>query len=203
MVKPCASAIAAIPGKPTPSPTTAAAPAPMKTNEKVPMNSARSLGAIRLDIVDSTEEVDRSTRTGLRQEQFCKGWPAARGGAAAGQRSERASLRGDRLRREVDAQRLRDAGAVFGIRLRAVRDVTLFNFDARVTHGADSILEEKLLLLGGHLPEQDAGLLVVIIIDAMIPISRITMNRQRRLDQCLVPVHPRTLAVWPVVRRRA
>src|SRR4051812_48295579 len=73
MVKPCASAIAAIPGKPTPSPSTAAAPAPMKTNEKVPMNSARSLGAIRLDIVDSTEEVDRSTRTGLRQEQFVRG----------------------------------------------------------------------------------------------------------------------------------
>src|SRR3954466_14769624 len=129
MVKPCASAIAAIPGKPTPSPSTAAAPAPMKTNEKVPMNSARSLGAIRLDIVDSTEEVDRSTRTGLRQEQFCKGWPTARGGAAAGQRSERASLRGDRLRHKVDPERLRDAGAVFGIGPVAVDDLPRDDLD--------------------------------------------------------------------------
>jgi len=32
---------------------------------KVPMNSARSLGAIRLDIVDSRDEIDRSA--GLRQ----------------------------------------------------------------------------------------------------------------------------------------
>src|ERR1700704_5308940 len=50
MVKPWAKAIAAIPGRPTPSPTTAAAPAPMNTNAKVPMNSARSLGARELDI---------------------------------------------------------------------------------------------------------------------------------------------------------
>ena len=36
-------AIADIPLRPTPVPTTAAAPAPMNTNAKVPMNSARSL----------------------------------------------------------------------------------------------------------------------------------------------------------------
>src|SRR5580693_9482249 len=71
MVKPWAKAIAAIPGRPTPSPTTAAAPAPMNTKAKVPMNSARSLGAILVDIVYLQREV-RSCRsggtTGLRLE---------------------------------------------------------------------------------------------------------------------------------------
>src|ERR1700749_3679960 len=51
IVKPWATPIAAMPGRPTPSPTTAAAPAPMNTSEKVPTNSARSLDAIRLDNV--------------------------------------------------------------------------------------------------------------------------------------------------------
>jgi hypothetical protein len=75
-------------------------------------------------------------------------------------------LSGDRLRREIDAQRLRDACAVGGIGLGAVGDMTLFDFDARVTHSAGSVLEQQPLLLGAHLPEQDAGLLVVIISDA-------------------------------------
>jgi len=52
IVKPWAKAIAVMPGKPTPSPTTAEAPAPMNTKAKVPISSARSLGAIRLDIAD-------------------------------------------------------------------------------------------------------------------------------------------------------
>ena len=43
MVRPWAKAIADNPLRPTPVPTTAAAPAPMNTNAKVPMNSARSL----------------------------------------------------------------------------------------------------------------------------------------------------------------
>jgi len=34
----------------------AAVPAPMKTNAKVPMNSASSLGAIRLDMLISRDE---------------------------------------------------------------------------------------------------------------------------------------------------
>src|SRR5258707_587163 len=52
MAKPWADAIATIPGRPTPSPTTAAGPAPMNTNEKGPLKSARSLGAIRVGMVD-------------------------------------------------------------------------------------------------------------------------------------------------------
>src|ERR1700680_2861573 len=58
IARPWAKATAVIPGRPTPLPTTAAAPAPMNTKAKVPMNSARSFGAIRLDIVDSRGEID-------------------------------------------------------------------------------------------------------------------------------------------------
>jgi hypothetical protein len=93
-------------------------------------------------------------------------------GAIRFARSEQALFRGDRLRLEIDAQRLRDAGAIRGIGFGAVGDMALLDFDARVTHGAGGVLEENPLLLGGHLPEQDAGLLIVIIIDAMVPIGR-------------------------------
>src|SRR5713101_10015400 len=90
MARPCANAIATIPGRPTPSPTTAAAPAPMNTNAKVPMNSARSLDAIRLDIVLSGDEINR-WRDQARAKQQYVGWGTADGTAsAAGRRSERA-----------------------------------------------------------------------------------------------------------------
>src|ERR1700676_2802680 len=109
MAKPWAKAIAAMPGRPTPSPTTAAAPAPMNTNEKVPMNSARSLGAIRLDIVLSRDEIDRPARSDLRQATI--GWLGVADGTGARRRpAKRAGLlRGDHLRFKVGTQRLRHA----------------------------------------------------------------------------------------------
>src|SRR3981189_1037324 len=86
-VKPWAKAIAAIPGRPAPSPITAAEPAPMKINAKVPTNSASSLGAIRLDIVLSRDEIDRLARSGWRQGQYVGwGWPAALESAAGRRR---------------------------------------------------------------------------------------------------------------------
>src|SRR5882757_11302271 len=90
MVKPWAKAIAAIPGRPTPSPTTAAAPAPMNTNEKVPMNSARSFGAIRLDMFDSRDKTT-ARREHVGAKKRYAGWerPTVRG-RAAGRGSERA-----------------------------------------------------------------------------------------------------------------
>src|SRR5258708_37500855 len=101
MAKPWAKATATIPLRPAPPPTTAAAPAPMKTNERVPMNSARSLGAIRLDIVLSRDEIDRSARSRAKEQYVGWGlptaperrWPAKRAGL----------FRGDRLRFEIDA----------------------------------------------------------------------------------------------------
>src|SRR5216683_8104900 len=112
-VKPWAKAVATIPGRPTPSPTTAPAPAPMNINAKVPMNSARSLGAIRLDIVLSRDEIDRGATT--RQGTIHRLGIADGTGEHRRPAKRAGLLRGDRLRFEIDAQRLRDAGAVFGI----------------------------------------------------------------------------------------
>src|SRR6202035_5405308 len=89
MVKPWATAIAAMPARPTPSPTTAAAPAPMNTNEKVPMNSARSLGAIRLDMLVSRDEIGRLAQSGLRQGTMRWFEGATARERAAGRKSER------------------------------------------------------------------------------------------------------------------
>src|SRR5258705_2834940 len=196
MVKPWAKAIAAIPGRPTPSPTTAAAPAPMNTNAKVPMNSARSLGAREFDIVGLQKCLRRSARPASRQEHasVCVS-PTSRS-----RPTKRALLRGDHLRREIDAKRLRDAGAICGIGFGAVGDIALLDFDARVTHGAGSVLEQKPLLAGAHLPEQDAGLLVVIIIDTMVPIGRITLDRQRRFGNRFFPWHSQIFSFGPIGR---
>src|SRR5215831_15257949 len=69
IVKPCAKATATIPDKPRPVPTTAAALAPINTNEKVPMNSARSLDAIPLGMDDSGDEMTcRCDQVALRKD---------------------------------------------------------------------------------------------------------------------------------------
>src|ERR1700758_133408 len=100
MGRPCANAIATILGMPTPSPTTAAAPAPMNTNAKGPMNSARSLGAIRLDIVDSRDEINRWRDQARAKQQYVGG-----GGRRHRERRRPAKgtglFRSDRLRSEI------------------------------------------------------------------------------------------------------
>src|SRR5271157_2549136 len=60
MVRPWAKAIAAMPLRPAPVPTTAAAPAPMNTNAKVPMNSARSLAERWFCISISSDDIGSS-----------------------------------------------------------------------------------------------------------------------------------------------
>src|SRR6266566_5572633 len=143
-VKPWAKAIAARPGRPAPSPITAPAPAPMNINAKVPMNSTRSLGAIRSDIVNSRHEIDRWARSGLRQATIrWLGMAGGTGGAAAGRRS--GLLRSDHLRREIDAHRLRDASAIFGIGPVAVDDLPLDDLDGHALHRRLVVIEELLL----------------------------------------------------------
>src|SRR5258708_1800142 len=135
MARPCAKAIPVIPRQPTPLPTTAAAPAPMNTKAKVPTNSARSFGAIRLDIVFSIGEIDRSARSGVRRGSLRWFWGMA-DGTGARRRPAKASglLRGDHLRFEIDAQRLGDASAIFGIGLVAVDDLPLDDLDRHAFH---------------------------------------------------------------------
>src|SRR2546428_4639600 len=107
-VKPWAKATAATPGRPAPPPTTAAAPAPMNISAKVPMNSARSLAAIRLDIVNSRDEIDGSARSGFEERFVGWGWLAAQ----ASCRQPSNLFRGDRSRFKIEAQRLCYAGPV-------------------------------------------------------------------------------------------
>src|SRR5882672_6062208 len=138
------------PGRPTPSPTTAPAPAPMNISAKVPMNSARSLDAIRLDMVLSRDEIDRSARSGLRQGTVP--WLGVADGTGERRRpAKRADLlRGDHVRFESDAQRLRDASAVFGIGPVAVDDLPLNDLDRHAFHRCLVVMEELLLLVGRH-----------------------------------------------------
>src|SRR4030088_135658 len=192
MVKPWARAIAAMPGRPTPSPTTAAVPAPMNTNEKVPMNSARSLAAIRLDILDSRDEM------AARRDQVCAKeryvWLGVAGGTGERRRpAKRAGLlRGHHLRFEIDAQRLRDAGAVGGIGLGAVADMPLLN-----------VLRRAADLAGrAHLAEEIARLLVVIVVDTMIPMRGRSFDLQRRLVKLRL-VDPLAQAIGEVGRSSA
>src|SRR6266852_7223691 len=148
-VKPWANAIAMRPGRPTPSPITAPAPAPMNINAKVPMNSARSLGAIRLGIVDSRDEIDRLARSDRAKEQYV-GWGGRRRGERRRPAKRAGLLRGDRLRFEIDAQRLRDATAVGGIGPVAVDDLPLDDLDRHAFHRCLVVMEELLLLGGRH-----------------------------------------------------
>src|SRR5229473_3799770 len=183
-VKPWAKAIAAMPGRPTPSPTTAAVPAPMNINAKVPMNSARSLGAIRLGIVDSRDEIDRLARSDRAKEQYV-GW----GGRRRGERrpAKRAGLlRGDRLRFEIDAQRFRDARAICGIGLVAVDDLPLDDLDRYALHRRLVVMEELVLLVGRHQPEEIPRLPVIIIAVAVIVAIGIARDFQRRFVEALV-----------------
>src|SRR5258708_2147572 len=178
--KPWARAIAAIPLRPAPSPTTAAAPAPMNTKEKVPMNSARSLGAIRLDIVDSRDEIDRSARSGLRQGTIrCLGG-GRRHGRAPPAANRAGLLRGDRLRSEIDAQRLRDASAVCRIGSIEVNELALDDLDRHAVHRRPEVFKQLLLLIGRHQPEQVSGLTIVVVAVAMIVSGRVTHDLERR-----------------------
>src|SRR5258705_4062916 len=182
MVKPWAKAIAAIPGRPTPSPTTAAAPAPMNTNAKVPMNSARSLGAREFDIAGLQKCLRRSARPASRQEHasVCVS-PTSRS-----RPTKRALLRGDHLRREIDAKRLRDAGAVVGIRTLEVHCLPLDDVERNAVDRRLDVVEQLVLLLRRHQPEEIAGLTVIIVAVAVIVAVGIAGEFQRRLAEALV-----------------
>src|ERR1700737_4473832 len=79
-------------------------------------------------------------------------------------------LRSDRLRSEIDAQCLRNTGAVGGIRLGAVGDVALLNVLRGAANLTGGIVEQRLLLRRRHLAEEIARLLPMIVVDTMVPV---------------------------------
>src|ERR1700737_5532850 len=82
-----------------------------------------------------------------------------------------------------DSQRPRHARAVCRVRPRAVLYMALLDVQARVAHCASGVVEEPLLLGGRHQPEKIARLLPGIIVDAMVIVRRLTLDRQWRLGE--------------------
>src|SRR6185369_12057128 len=78
-------------------------------------------------------------------------------------------------------ERLRDAGAVGGIGLGTIGDMTLLDVLRSTADLASRIVEQRLLLGRRHLAEQIARLLVVIVVDAMVPVRGRAIDLQRRL----------------------
>src|SRR5438477_7939824 len=82
-----------------------------------------------------------------------------------------------------DSQRPRHAGAVCRVRPRAVLDMALLDVRPCIAHRAGGILEQRLPLRRGHLAEQIARLLPVVVIHAMIPMRPVAVHRHWRLGK--------------------
>src|ERR1700759_5430291 len=95
-------------------------------------------------------------------------------------------LRGYHLRRKIDTHGLGDAGAVFGIGPVAVADLPLDDLDRHAFHCSLVVVEELLLLVGRHEPEQVAGLTIVVVTVAVIVAVSIAREFQWRLAETLV-----------------
>src|SRR5260221_9166130 len=67
---------------------------------------------------------------------------------------------------------------------------------------ASGVVEEQLLLLSGHLPEEIAWLLPVIILYAVVIVTSVAFKRERRLSVFRLVV-PQSLAVRVISRRRS
>src|ERR1700687_5465745 len=95
-------------------------------------------------------------------------------------------LRSDRQGLEIDAQRLSDAGAVCGIGPVTVDDLPRDDLDRHALHRRLVVLEELVLLVGRHQPEQLSGLTIVVVAVAMIVAGRLTHDLERRFAVALV-----------------
>ena len=88
-----------------------------------------------------------------------------------------------RSRADRDPQRPRHARAVRGICPHAVLHMALLDVQARIAHRAGGVLEQRLPLRRGHLAEQIARLLPVVVIHAMIPMRPVAVRRHWRLGK--------------------
>src|SRR5690606_17772350 len=92
--------------------------------------------------------------------------------------------RGGAGKRAELAQCRLHAGSIRRIGLRAVVDVALLDEVRRVAHRARGVVEQQLLLVRCHQPEQVARLLVVVgIVVAEIPPVGVAGDLQRRLAE--------------------
>src|SRR6202011_3078341 len=78
----------------------------------------------------------------------------------------------------------------------AVGNMAFLDMPGGATHGSRGIVEEHLLLLRRHRSKEVAGLLPMIIVDAMVPMGRLTLDRHRRLGEIgLVLPKPRAVGM--------
>src|ERR1700752_490219 len=170
----------------------------MNISAKVPMNSARSLAAIRLDIIYSRDEVDGSARSDFEERFVGWRWLAEQGSC----RQPSNLFRSDRSRFKTEAQRLCHTAPVGRIGARAVVDVPLLDLQLGVAHCPRRIFEQQPLLLRRHLAEQISGLFPMIVVDAVVPMRRVPLDRHWRLGKIRLIV-PESCAVGIVSERFA
>src|ERR1700685_1363746 len=89
-------------------------------------------------------------------------------------------LRGDCLRL-FEPEGFRHPSPVCRIRARAIVNVSLLNVRPSVSHRPRRVLEQQLLLRRRHFSKPVAGLLPMVVVDAMVPMPRIAIDRHRRL----------------------
>src|SRR5438552_6255738 len=92
----------------------------------------------------------------------------------------------DRLfgeRQLLEADGAGDTGAVGRIGTAAIGDVALLDVQARIAHRAGRVVEECLLLGECHQAEEIARLLPVVVVDAVVPVRRLALQRQWRLGE--------------------
>src|SRR6266702_7591983 len=131
-------------------------------------------------------------------------WPGAslRASTRAVQASCLLPVIGGRIAASQADQRGSDSSAVFGIGFRAVGDVALLDVDCRSADRASCVVEQHLALGRIHLPEQVARLLIVVVVDAMVPMRGGALDLELRFVEVGL-VGPLAPAVREVGRRPA
>ena len=85
-----------------------------------------------------------------------------------------------RSERQLQSKGARDPLAIGRVGLKTVGDVPLLDVLCRAPDRPRGVVEQDLPLLGVHHAEQIAGLLVVVVIDAMVPMIADAVDLQRR-----------------------
>src|SRR5882757_11019246 len=95
-----------------------------------------------------------------------------------------------------EPERLCYSSPVGWVGARAVVDMPLLDVLPRVAHRPCRIFEQQPLLLRGHLPEQISGLLPMVVVDAVVPMRRVALDRHWRLGKIrLVVPQPRAVGM--------
>src|SRR5580704_17804141 len=80
--------------------------------------------------------------------------------------------------RQLQPERARDPRAIGGVGFGAIGDVALLDVKARIAHGTGRVLEQHLLFGGRHQTKEVAGLLPVIVVDAMVVMCGFALDLQ-------------------------